>query len=69
MLLSRSINLDNKEQVQKFIAEASIQYDDVTKKTKEFKKHEKFLADKVIASDLGIKKTVNDKTLKHKANT
>ena len=40
-----------------------------TKKIKEFKKHKKFLADKVIASDLGIKKTVNDKTLKHKANT
>lgn len=69
MILSRSINLDNKEQVQKFIAEASIQYDDVTKKTKEFKKHEKFLADKVIAADLGIKKTVNDISLKHTANT
>uniref|UniRef100_A0A8W8MME7 TPPP family protein C32E8.3 n=1 Tax=Magallana gigas TaxID=29159 RepID=A0A8W8MME7_MAGGI len=31
-------------------------------KTKEFKKHEKFLADKVIASDLGIKKTAISKT-------
>lgn len=59
---TKSINLDNKEQVQKFIAEASIQYDDVTKKTKEFKKHEKFLADKVIAADLGIKKTAISKT-------
>lgn len=41
-----------------FISEAAKQYDDVTKKTKEFQKHEKLLAEKIIAADLGIKKAV-----------
>lgn len=58
LFLSRSISLDNKEQIRKFISEAAIQYDDVSKKNKEFKKHEKFLAEKIITSNLGIKKTV-----------
>lgn len=57
-MFSRSISLENKEQIRKFISESAIQYDDVTKKTKEFKKHEKLLAEKIIAADLGIKKTV-----------
>lgn len=60
LFLSRSISLDNKEQIRKFISEAAIQYDDVSKKNKEFKKHEKFLAEKIITSNLGIKKTVMD---------
>lgn len=61
LFLSRSISLDNKEQIRKFISEAAIQYDDVSKKNKEFKKHEKFLAEKIITSNLGIKKTVMDR--------
>ncbi|XP_048735046.1 tubulin polymerization-promoting protein family member 2-like [Ostrea edulis] len=59
---TKSISLENKEQIRKFISESAIQYDDVTKKTKEFKKHEKLLAEKIIAADLGIKKTETSKT-------
>lgn len=56
--VSRSISLENKEQIRKFISEAAIQYDDIKEKSKDFKKHEKFLAEKIIESQLGIKKTV-----------
>nr|XP_022333337.1 tubulin polymerization-promoting protein family member 3-like [Crassostrea virginica] len=59
---TKSISLDNEEQIRKFISEAAIQYDDVSKKNKEFKKHEKFLAEKIITSNLGIKKTEVSKT-------
>ncbi|XP_062587254.1 tubulin polymerization-promoting protein family member 3-like [Saccostrea cucullata] len=59
---TKSISLDNKDQIRKFISEAAIQYDDVTTKTKEFKEHEKFLAEKIITSGTGIKQTEISKT-------
>ncbi|XP_062567489.1 tubulin polymerization-promoting protein family member 2-like [Saccostrea cucullata] len=59
---TKSIDLNNKDQIKQFISEAAIQYDDVTKKTKEFKKHEKFLAEKIIKGDTGIKKAATSST-------
>lgn len=59
---TKSISLENKEQIRKFISEAAIQYDDIKEKSKDFKKHEKFLAEKIIESQLGIKKTEVSKT-------